>query len=77
MAYENRKLIRTPSAMLRTHDDEQAEFDWLVENWGKGGAPAEVYREFMLKCIQALRHERNSLAPSRLDKNAFSMLRAA
>lgn len=77
MAYENRKLIRKPSAMLRTHDEEQAELDWLVETWGNGGAPAEVYREFLLECIRMRRHESNSLAPCRLDKNAFGGLLAA
>ena len=71
MAYDNRDLIRKPHAMLRINRPEEEDFEWLVDNWGNGGAPAEVYREFILECIRAKRHERNSLAAQRLDKNAF------
>lgn len=77
MSFKNRKLIRKPRALIRTHDEEQQELDWLVETWGKGGAPAEVYREFILECIRERRHAANSLSPSRLDRNAFGALIAA
>lgn len=77
MAYENRKLIRKQVAMLRANSEEQAELDWLVETYGDGGAPAEVYRAALLEFIRAKRHESNSFIPRRVDTNAFGVLHAA
>ncbi|WPB58613.1 hypothetical protein [Xylophilus sp. GOD-11R] len=76
MTLRNRSLVRKPFTMLRTHDQEHAELEWLVDDLG-GGEPAAVLREELLKLARARRHAKNSLAPMRLDKNAFSGLSAA
>ncbi len=81
MAYRNRELIRKPHSMLRTNALEQEKLDFLVEHYG-GGAPAEIFRDLLLKLADQKIHEANSLSPSRVpgsvDKNAFGgSLRAA
>lgn len=76
MSYRNRSLIRKPHALIRISDEEKADFEFLVEHYG-GGAPAEIYREALKELARAKRHERNSLAPSRLDRNVFGHLASA
>jgi hypothetical protein len=70
MTLKNKKLRRTPLALIRGNPDEAALLEELVDAHG-GGEPAVVYRDVLIAAARALLHERNSLAPERLDTNAF------
>lgn len=76
MALRNKALLRKPHAMLRINAEEEADFEFLVDYYG-GGEPAAIYREALKELARAKRHERNSLAPSRLDRTGFGHLFAA
>ncbi|GAB2471908.1 hypothetical protein GCM10027082_24280 [Comamonas humi] len=76
MTYRNRALVRKPSCMLRANETEQADLDFLVDEYG-GGEPSAVLREILLEVARQKRHERNSLSHRRLDRNAFGSLMAA
>lgn len=76
MTYRNRSLIRKPHALLRINEEEAPDFEFLVEYYG-GGSPAEIYREALRELAKLKRHERNSLAPNRLDRTVFGSLHAA
>jgi hypothetical protein len=76
MTLRNRSLLRKPVAMIRANDEELPDLEFLVEYYG-GGEPADVYREALREFAQMKRHERNSLSPARVDRNAFGALMAA
>lgn len=76
MTYRNRNLLRKPVAMLRANEEELPDLEFLVDYYG-GGEPAAIYREALRELAQMKRHERNSLSPSRVDRNAFGGLLAA
>lgn len=48
MTYQNRELIRKPVAMIRGHEAEMDEMDFLVEYYG-GVSRAEAYRLALLE----------------------------
>lgn len=78
--YPNRKLVRKPIGMLRANEEEQPDFDFVVDYFG-GEEPAVAYRRAIQEFVRMKRHESNSLAPSRIsqpvDRNAFGGLLAA
>lgn len=76
MTYRNRDLLRKPVALLRANPDEVADLDYLVDVYG-GGSPSEIFRKVLLEQARLKRHERNSLAPNRLDRTAFGSLQPA
>ncbi len=76
MTYRNRKLVRKPVAMLRANDEELLDFDFVVDYFG-GEEPSVAYRLAVQEFARMKRHEANSLAPSRVDRNAFGGLLAA
>ena len=76
MTYRNRKLVRKPVALIRANEEEIGDLEFLVDYYG-GGEPAAVFREALRDLAQMKRHERNSLSPARVDRNAFGALMAA
>ena len=80
MTYRNRELIREPLAMIRGNREEEDMLDVLVEEYG-GVSRSEAYRLALLDMAMQKRHERNSLAPRRInqtvDKYVFGGLLAA
>jgi hypothetical protein len=76
MTYRNRKLIRKPVALLRANEEEMPDFDFVVEYFG-GDEPSAAYRKAVQEFAKWKRHEANSLAPRRVDRNAFGAYLAA
>lgn len=76
MTLRNRKLVRKPIGMLRVHEEEKQDFDWVVDYFD-GEEPAVAYRKAIQEFVRMKRHERNSLSPARLDRNHFGHMAAA